>query len=198
MLSLKFGWNWENCGSSIKSSLLKILHIRNFAKCTELPRLNSRYSTWKVLYLSQHIGPQVPNLLPFRSTISHFQDITHFRMPYFKCHKSFDLLVDRQKSHNLYSFMTIILTIKFGWNLMKIGRGIEFWKLEIFQNLDQNLGLKGKYLVYMEYFWLLDVQLQFGVTLCISDFWLACISETASRRAKRTTIWASGVSIWPM
>ena len=35
---------------------------------------------------------------------------------------------------------------------------------------DQNLGLRGKYLVYIELFCLLSVQVQFGVIQCISDF----------------------------
>ena len=35
----------------------------------------------------------------------------------------------------------------------------------------------------------------FGVIRCICDFWRPCIRETASRRAKRTNIWASTVSI---
>ncbi len=36
---------------------------------------------------------------------------------------------------------------------------------------------------------------QFGVTRCIYDFWQPCISETVGRRAKRTNIWDSGVSL---
>ncbi len=46
----------------------------------------------------------------------------------------------------------------------------------------------GKYLVYIEYFWLLSVQVQFGVIQCISNFrrpGTCCISEIANRRAKR-------------
>ena len=35
---------------------------------------------------------------------------------------------------------------------------------------DQNLGLRGKYLVYTGYFCLSSVQLKFGVIRCISDF----------------------------
>ncbi len=54
----------------------------------------------------------------------------------------------------------------------------------------------GKYLVYTEYFWLLSLQVQFGVIQCISYFrrpCTCCISETANRRAKRSKIRASGV-----
>ena len=60
------------------------------------------------------------------------------------------------------------------------------------------LDLRGNYLVYIEYFLLLSVQVQVGVMRCISDFCrpcTCCISETASRRAKRTKNLASGVSI---
>ena len=57
---------------------------------------------------------------------------------------------------------------------------------------------RGKYLVYIEYFLLLSVQVQFGFIRCISDFRRPCtcyISEAANRRVKRTKIWTSGVSI---
>ncbi len=49
--------------------------------------------------------------------------------------------------------------------------------------------------VYIGYLWLLSVEIQFGVIRCISDFRRPCISETASRRAKRIKIWVSWVSI---
>ncbi len=51
------------------------------------------------------------------------------------------------------------------------------------------------YLVHIEYFWMVSVQIQFGVTWCISYFWQPCISETASRTAKRRKLWTSGLSI---
>ncbi len=50
------------------------------------------------------------------------------------------------------------------------------------------------FLVYIEVFYLLSVQLQFGVIWCISDFRRPCILKTADRRAKPTKIWASGAS----
>ncbi len=45
-----------------------------------------------------------------------------------------------------------------------------------------------------------SVQGQFGLNRCVSDFCgpctcTCCISKTANRRAKRTKIWASGVSM---
>ena len=40
---------------------------------------------------------------------------------------------------------------------------------------EQNLGLRSKYLVCIDYFWLLSVQVQFGVIRCISSFWRPCI-----------------------
>ena len=45
-----------------------------------------------------------------------------------KCHNFFLIFADLQKGHNLYSLMTNILTVKlkFGWNQMKTGRGVEF------------------------------------------------------------------------
>ena len=46
--------------------------------------------TKTTLHNTVHIGPQVSNFNPFRSTIRHFQDIAYFRiMPYFMCPKSF-------------------------------------------------------------------------------------------------------------
>ena len=57
-----------------------------------------------------------------------------------------------------------------------------------------------KYLVYAEYFWLLRVEVQFGVIRRISDFHQPCTccisSETANSRAKWTKIWASGVTVF--
>ncbi len=63
-----------------------------------------------------------------------------------------------------------------------------------YSETDQNLGLRGKYLVHRECFWLLSVEIQFGVIRCICDFRRSCTccsSETANRRAKRIKIWAS-------
>ncbi len=50
----------------------------------------------------------------------------------------------------------------------------------------------GKHLVYIEYFLLLSVQAQLGVTQCISDFRPPCISEMASHRAERTKFGPQG------
>ena len=70
----------ENCGSN---SLLKILTYDGseyFAKCTEWPQTELKESDTKCTLHMQYTGPQVPNFCPFRSTISCFQDIAHFRI----------------------------------------------------------------------------------------------------------------------
>ncbi len=54
----------------------------------------------------------------------------------------------------------------------------------------------GKSLMYTGYFWLLTVQIQFGVIRFISDFLRPYISETDSRRAKRTKIWSLGYQVF--
>ncbi len=52
--------------------------------------------------------------------------------------------------------------------------------------MDQNLGLRGKYSVFffMQYVWLLSVQVQFWVIRCISDFRQGCISKTAGNKSE--------------
>ncbi len=60
------------------------------------------------------------------------------------------------------------------------------------------MDLGGNYFVYTGYFWPLICQGQSQVIQYISEFFdfrQFCISETISRRAKRSKVWASGVSI---
>ena len=61
-----------------------------------------------------------------------------------------------------------------------------FRKRLVVERNGRNLDLRGKSLVYIEYFCLLSVQGQFRVIQCISNFCQPCISKTASRRAKWT------------
>ncbi len=37
--------------------------------------------------------------------------------------------------------------------------------------MDQNLGIRDKYLAPAEYYWLLSIQGQVGIIQCISSFW---------------------------
>ncbi len=67
----------ENCW---RSSLSKIIESENFAKCTEWPQTKLKESGIKSSLHVCTVVPRVPNFRPFRSTISHFQDLTYFRI----------------------------------------------------------------------------------------------------------------------
>ena len=104
ILSLKFGWNWME-GSS---SLLKMLTSDILQSALNYLKLNSKNQKWKVPYIAQYIGPQVTNVHPFRSTISHFQDIAQFRifpltpMLKFQSVTKFLIFARSPKSNSLY------------------------------------------------------------------------------------------------
>ena len=79
MLSLKF-WlkSDEKCGNS---SLFKILTSGILQNAPNDPKLNSKNQAWQApICVMRHIGPQASKFHPFRSTISRFQDIAHFRI----------------------------------------------------------------------------------------------------------------------
>ena len=62
------------------SSVLKQgnLNIGNFAKFTEWPQTELKESDMKGTLHMHFLGPRVPHLHPFRTTINRFQDIVHF------------------------------------------------------------------------------------------------------------------------
>ena len=84
--------------------------IWHFVKCTGWPQIKLKaWSLKSTLHIST-VVPWVPNVRPFRSTISHFGDIPNFRFPsdshgkISKCHKMFlFFLAGRQNIHSLYS-----------------------------------------------------------------------------------------------
>ncbi len=101
------------------------------------------------LYNTVH-GTQVQNFHPFLSTINHFQDIAHLRMPY-KCHNFFIFLADRQKKsqpifpHKQHTYNEVRLKSGENWERSRILKVI---KLEILQSAPndpkptQGIGIK--------------------------------------------------------
>ncbi len=66
-----------------------------------------------------------------------------------------------------------------------------------YSETDQTLGLRSKYLLYTEYFWLLSIESHSEVIWCISDFFhfrQPCVLQAAGCRTIQTKIWASGAS----
>ena len=89
------------------------MHRSNDLKLNSKNSKNSK--TRKVLYITQYIGQQVPNFHPFRSTISHFQDIAHFGIfpltPMLKFQSATDFLIfGRSPKHiTLHSFIALFI-----------------------------------------------------------------------------------------
>ena len=76
------------------------------------------------------VVPRVPNFRPFRSTISRFQDIAHFRnfplTPVLKFHKVFNFRQIAKISISLYTLITALFVMKFRPEPMKTVGGVTF------------------------------------------------------------------------
>ena len=120
-----------------------------FSSASLYNQLFSRYCTFLDFAIDSHVNisrchcpmstvvPRVPNICPFRSTISRFQDITHFKIfpltPMLKfvpqkCHKICIFWEIAKIFITLYFPITTSFTIKFGSNRMQIVGEVAFWK----------------------------------------------------------------------
>ena len=124
ILTIKFGWYWMKTGGS--SSLL---YIRNFAKCTKWPQTKLKESSIIGALPMCTVVPRVPNFHPFRSTISCFQDIAHFRIFPLTPMLKFQSAINRLPIYTItfHSLMTTLFSVKFGSDRMKNGAGVVFW-----------------------------------------------------------------------
>ena len=88
-------------------------------------------------YHNTYIGPQVPNFHPFCSTVSHFQDIAHFRIFPIDFHvKNFKIcnfwrIEKHQKFIILYSPMTALFITKFDSEWPKTVGGVAPWNFQL-------------------------------------------------------------------
>ncbi len=118
----------QNCRSSVLESVIKESGSRNRA---------SRYPIIYVHCSTQcTVAPRVTNFRPFRSTISHFQDIAHFTIfpltPMLKFQSATKCLIltDYQNIYmTLYSLIAALLIIKFGSDRIKTV-GVAFWNFQ--------------------------------------------------------------------
>ncbi len=133
ILSVKFGWNLMK---TVEGVVFRKSWNQKFAKCTKWPQTKLNELGIKSTLHMWTVVPWVPNFHPFRSTISRFSDIPHFRFPidsYVKisnCHKIFKFWQIAKISKFLYSPVTAVFIIKFGPDRMKTVGGLALWNFQ--------------------------------------------------------------------